>query len=536
VSPPHAEFHVQVIYAYPAVGTPDVDRELDYIRDAVRDANGWIQHASLEQGGPDVDVKVACNGQGEILVDVAPIPGTAGQTTFSNVMAGLQAQGYDQPNEKYWVLYDGGDNGWAGTATMSRDDSPGRTNSNNLGPDYAVQWGHVSGDTWVHELMHTMGAVQPSAPNHYMNRGGDHCDDERDIMCYGQDTRRVCSQEHLDCNHDDYFDPTPEPGSYLATHWNIASDVNRFLARTPCQGDVRAASPDADTCPAAAGTGETRASHAAASANGSSSSRVAASGSGSADGLVAATGTGEARGTLLAAGAGDCNGVSCQDLRRSGPARGYHAGVSGTDEAACEGPACLAASGTGEARCETTQCVAAAGDGSARCEARNACAAASLTRSAAGTAAASGAGDATGAAAASGAGAAEGSLVAASGTGTSRGSLAAASGTGDAEGTLAVSVAGDSSGLVTASLLGDCNDRDCYDASPTGPSSAELLAVSATGDSDALVAVSIVGDSDGTVAASGLGSADGPVSFSGCDLASYYLDDGPCPGAAARLP
>jgi alpha-tubulin suppressor-like RCC1 family protein len=35
---------------------------------------------------------------------------------------------------------------------------------------------------------------------------------------------------HYDCGHDDYFDAAPEPGEYLASHWNVGSTLNRFIA------------------------------------------------------------------------------------------------------------------------------------------------------------------------------------------------------------------------------------------------------------------------------------------------------------------
>jgi hypothetical protein len=58
-------------------------------------------------------------------------------------------------------------------------------------------------------------------------------------MCYSPDggnrnqggTSLDCADHlHFDCGHDDYFDTEPEAGEYLASHWNLGSPLNRFLA------------------------------------------------------------------------------------------------------------------------------------------------------------------------------------------------------------------------------------------------------------------------------------------------------------------
>src|SRR5262249_10572725 len=103
----------------------------------------------------------------------------------------------------------------------------------------------------AHELGHTLGAVQLSAPH---SNGAGHCTDEADRLCQNDDppalpTTSVCTgpndDDLLDCNNDDYFNAHPAAGSYLDTHWNLAR--SGFLASSPASqwGFVKAEQPTA---------------------------------------------------------------------------------------------------------------------------------------------------------------------------------------------------------------------------------------------------------------------------------------------------
>jgi hypothetical protein len=99
----------------------------------------------------------------------------------------------------------------------------------------------------LHEITHNLGAVQWTAPHStepigLQNPHYGHCWQGNDVMCYLEDSgashpmRNDCPRiggaipQVYDCGHDDYFNPKPPAGSYLATHWNIYD--NAFLA--PC--------------------------------------------------------------------------------------------------------------------------------------------------------------------------------------------------------------------------------------------------------------------------------------------------------------
>jgi hypothetical protein len=198
----------------------------------------------------------------------------SGGTTFASVKDDLVWQGYDRPNTKYVVFVDGGvKTDAAGQGDVQDDDSTGLNNQNNNGAMYAmayltnvdVDWLY---DTVLHEIGHTMGAVQHSAPH---STAGWHCWDGLDTMCYDDDSARserytytACparyygdgpvsvgallpppalgtgteaalvfqmphSYDAFDCGRDGYFNPHPTRWNYLCTHWNIAARYNRFV-------------------------------------------------------------------------------------------------------------------------------------------------------------------------------------------------------------------------------------------------------------------------------------------------------------------
>ena len=158
---------------------------------------------------------------------------TIAQASMANVdsiTAAIQAQGYNRTDRHYIVWYDAAGCGLAFGA--GGNDSPGSGNGYNSGPHYAT----VGTSCWSwqatgHELLHTFGAVQGSAP-HATAFG--HCWDDEDIMCYDDGgipnppggLVKSCPgapENQIDCNGDDYFNTNPPAGSYLATHWNVAT-------------------------------------------------------------------------------------------------------------------------------------------------------------------------------------------------------------------------------------------------------------------------------------------------------------------------
>jgi hypothetical protein len=137
----------------------------------------------------------------------------------------------------------GGD--WvSGIAEMYVDERKSASNNNNRDNLWAMVWGDGGATfstshrtTLLHEITHTLGGVQRNAPHGTTNG---HCSDKLDVMCYddggmkaGQTLVQNCSTVQYDCSSDDYFNPAPAAGTYLATNWNVY-DSSFLCAPSAC--------------------------------------------------------------------------------------------------------------------------------------------------------------------------------------------------------------------------------------------------------------------------------------------------------------
>ena len=156
---------------------------------------------------------------------------SAARFNFDRMIFELSQVGYARPDRKYVVFAD--INAMCGIASVYDDDRPTADNVNNRGPSYARvdnSRGCWNGVVVAHEITHMLGGVQTSAPH---STSLHHCTDGHDVMCYSDGspqsrhlTLRRCTSSHadvLDCGRDDYFAVHPQRGSYLASHWNVAS-------------------------------------------------------------------------------------------------------------------------------------------------------------------------------------------------------------------------------------------------------------------------------------------------------------------------
>lgn len=241
--PACASDHYQhVLYARPSWAPDRLEQVKPSLQAALRRANAVLNEDSLASGGGTADFKVLCDSWGQIRVDSF----ASRSSDFGDIVAAARAAGYRAPNADYTIFFDHPGGGACGIGSYETDERLTADNANNFGGGYAVMYaGCWYDETPMHEIGHNQGAVQYGAPN--STGSGGHCYDELDAICYSPDggelhqagtVSRCADRMHFDCGADDYFDTSPEAGEYLATHWNLGSPLNRFIALGPQPAQV----------------------------------------------------------------------------------------------------------------------------------------------------------------------------------------------------------------------------------------------------------------------------------------------------------
>lgn len=268
------DYHAQLVYARTKDTASRYSEMAKKLTDWFTSADAVVNEEA-KKFKTTAHLKVLCN-KGVLSVAEVLLPQTkeyygSSSDTRGVLISDLTTLGYNKKNEKYIVYYDGSASGCrrngatapcvSQNSEKGPDDRLTEDNIYNFGPDYAFlytvdeatvqQYFGTSYDMLapilvLHEYAHTMGAVQSSAPHatkkEYLSKQK-HCTDSQtigkggtDIMCKSDGEGEVFGNAcpgmfpfHFDCNNDDYFNPKPAAGSYLATHWNLGSPLNRFI-------------------------------------------------------------------------------------------------------------------------------------------------------------------------------------------------------------------------------------------------------------------------------------------------------------------
>jgi len=253
---------VQLVYGYLAGKRPPSAADLRFVRGVTAARMQAVVKAASE--GKDLGIRFAFTpGCGQLSLPVVRFPasvvagkkGQAAEVQMNGLVEHLVGLGHARSDRKYLVIWDWWNNaGICGLGELNPSlDVPYPVNPHqgtptlgartDLGalrmPQYSAVWHHAFSprgpscwevgqskvEVQVHELFHTLGAVQLSAPH---SDGGGHCTDTPSVMCpvRGKPAARACASgkvQVLDCGKDDYWDPSPAEGSYLATHLNVAT-------------------------------------------------------------------------------------------------------------------------------------------------------------------------------------------------------------------------------------------------------------------------------------------------------------------------
>ncbi|HWL35630.1 MAG TPA: hypothetical protein VNQ77_05500 [Frankiaceae bacterium] len=260
----------QVVFLY-GHWYPTAWRYLDVrlgLQSIIRRMNHKLALAAAASGGSAMKIRTPC-----MLQDGRWVPWVGGFTNYPGSRSGAPDNsfadireamldnyptvGHDGAPIKYVVFYDSTMPGFAGQGEGNFNDDRRWNNANAS----TTAMSYVRGDYWgtnvtLHELFHTLGAVQYTAPH---SNWVAHCNDGADVMCYDEqgtagaypgpydDYRCSYTEEAgyvpLDCKYDTYFDASTPPGSYLGNYWNVAGPTNPFFKFANAQDFAVSATP-----------------------------------------------------------------------------------------------------------------------------------------------------------------------------------------------------------------------------------------------------------------------------------------------------
>lgn len=135
----------------------------------------------------------------------------------------LCQRGFNRTDRIYLVVLEQHDRAYAAAGAC-----PGSRHAF-VGAERQLLSSYVDHQMMLHETLHSMGAVARGAPG---SDGDIHCVESRDVMCYPQRGSEFCRERmQVDCREDTYFDPTPEPGEWLALNpqHNLAHCANVWI-------------------------------------------------------------------------------------------------------------------------------------------------------------------------------------------------------------------------------------------------------------------------------------------------------------------
>lgn len=217
------DFRVEVLYVRPQ-GTAS---RLGSLRQTFAGLAGGVDavlgSSSEENGSPRAVRWLMADDCSLVVRDVALAPGAL--DAYQSTVAALRRAGFTRVDRRYLVMADV--DVMCGIAGIYQDDrgSPAQNHNNIYGPLFArVDRGCWSVGVVAHELLHSLGAHQPAAPD---SDGGFHCVQPGDLMCAGSEVAGVagCAGLVVDCGKNSYFNVAPPAGSYLAARWNVADSA-----------------------------------------------------------------------------------------------------------------------------------------------------------------------------------------------------------------------------------------------------------------------------------------------------------------------